>query len=137
MTFWNSHEVKRDWTFVEACANRSQQAVSEESTAELLGKGETLTSYRLKSSDCFGSRGGIAMMDRPSGQELERKPVRNEPFVPEPLLDTDQAAAIMRIHPKTLQRYARQGIVRGFQLGSMWRFRASDIDRWITEQLAS
>jgi excisionase family DNA binding protein len=69
--------------------------------------------------------------------ELQRKPVVSEPFVPEPLLDTDQAAAIMRIHPKTLQRYARQGIVRGFQLGSMWRFRASDIDRWISEQLAS
>lgn len=72
-----------------------------------------------------------------SASTLQRKPVANEPFVPEPLLDTDQAAAIMRIHPKTLQRYARQGIVRGFQLGSMWRFRASDIDRWISEQLAS
>jgi excisionase family DNA binding protein len=67
----------------------------------------------------------------------ERKPPASAGFVPEPLLDTDQAAAIMRVHPKTLQRYARQGIVRGFQLGSMWRFRASDIDRWIVEQLAS
>ena len=55
----------------------------------------------------------------PSNAASQRKPVANEPFVPEPLLDTDQAAAIMRIHPKTLQRYARQGIVRGFQLGSM------------------
>jgi excisionase family DNA binding protein len=69
--------------------------------------------------------------------ELQRKPVRSESFVPEPLLDTDQAAAIMRVHPKTLQRYARQGLIRGFQLGTMWRFRASDIDRWISEQLAS
>lgn len=68
---------------------------------------------------------------------LERKPVAREAFAPEPLLDSDQAAAIMQIHPKTLQRYARQGIVRGFQLGTMWRFRASDIDRWISEQLAS
>lgn len=74
-------------------------------------------------------------VDQPS--DLRRKPVASEPFVLEPLLDTDQAAAIMRIHPKTLQRYARQGIVRGFQLGTMWRFRASDIDRWISEQLAS
>jgi hypothetical protein len=48
ITFWNSQKTKRDWTFVEACANRSQQAVSEESTVELLGKGETLTSYRLR-----------------------------------------------------------------------------------------
>ena len=70
-------------------------------------------------------------------EDIPRKPAISESFVPEPLLDTDQAAAIMRIHPKTLQRYARQGIVRGFQLGSMWRFRASDIDRWISEQLAS
>jgi excisionase family DNA binding protein len=69
--------------------------------------------------------------------ESPRKPVARESFIPEPLLDTDQAAAIMRVHPKTLQRYARQGLVRGFQLGTMWRFRASDIDRWISEQLAS
>jgi excisionase family DNA binding protein len=69
--------------------------------------------------------------------DSDRKPVASETFVPEPLLDTDEAAAIMRIHPKTLQRYARQGLVRGFQLGTMWRFRASDIDRWISEQLAS
>lgn len=69
--------------------------------------------------------------------EPRRRPVTSESFVPEPLLDTDQAAAIMRVHPKTLQRYARQGIVRGFQLGTMWRFRASDIDRWISERLAS
>lgn len=83
------------------------------------------------------------MLRKSSEHEFEgvpqsaRKPVASEPFIPEPLLDTDQAAAIMRVHPKTLQRYARQGLVRGFQLGSMWRFRASDIDRWISEQLAS
>jgi excisionase family DNA binding protein len=83
------------------------------------------------------------MLSRPSDQEhplqagLNRKPVSSETFVPEPLLDTDEAAAIMRVHPKTLQRYARQGVVRGFQLGTMWRFRASDIDRWISERLAS
>ena len=71
-----------------------------------------------------------------AADQLQRKPVARELFVPEPLLDTDQAAAIMRVHPKTLQRYARQGLVRGFQLGTMWRFRATDIDRWISEQLA-
>lgn len=79
----------------------------------------------------------LAQEERRGDATLPRKPVSTGPFLPEPLLDTDQAAAIMRIHPKTLQRYARQGVVRGFQLGSMWRFRASDIDRWISEQLAS
>jgi excisionase family DNA binding protein len=73
----------------------------------------------------------------PPNSALERKPIANEPFVPEPLLNTDQAAAIMRIHPQTLQKYARKGVVRGFQLGTMWRFRASEIDRWISERIAS
>ena len=30
-------------------------------------------------------------------------------FSTEPFLDSDQAAAILRIHPKTLQRLARHG----------------------------
>jgi excisionase family DNA binding protein len=80
---------------------------------------------------------GFSQQELQSPPELHRKPAASEPFIPEPLLDTDQAAAIMRVHPKTLQRYARQGLIRGFQLGRMWRFRASDIDRWISEKLAS
>lgn len=44
----------------------------------------------------------------------------------EPLLDTEEAAALLQIHPKTLQRMARRGEVRGYQLGKLWRFRASD-----------
>jgi hypothetical protein len=43
------------------------------------------------------------------------------------LLDSDRAAAIIRVHPKTLQRYARTGIVHGVRVGKLWRFRASDL----------
>ncbi len=39
----------------------------------------------------------------------ERKPPARETFVPEPLLDSWQAAAMMNVHPKTLQKLARQG----------------------------
>ena len=45
----------------------------------------------------------------------------------EPLLDSEQAAAIVKIHPKTLQRYARNGLVVGMRVGKLWRFRASDL----------
>lgn len=45
----------------------------------------------------------------------------------EPLLDSEQAAALIRIHPKTLQRYARTGLVSGLRVGKLWRFRASDL----------
>ena len=45
----------------------------------------------------------------------------------EPLLDSEQAAAVIQVHPKTLQRYARKGIVAGVRIGKLWRFRASDL----------
>jgi excisionase family DNA binding protein len=57
-------------------------------------------------------------------------------FVAEPLLDSDQAAAIMRIHPKTLQKLARRGEIRALQIGKVWRFRASVLDEWIHQKLA-
>ena len=57
-------------------------------------------------------------------------------FHSEPLLDTDEAAAIMKIHPKTLQRFARLGRIRGAHIGKLWRFRASEIHRWIDRQMA-
>ena len=45
----------------------------------------------------------------------------------EPLLDSEQAASIVKVHPKTLQRYARNGLVVGLRVGKLWRFRASDL----------
>lgn len=66
-----------------------------------------------------------------------KKPVSSEPWAPSPLLDTDAAASIMGIHSKTLQRYARQKIVRGIRVGKLWRFRGSDIEDWIQRQAAS
>jgi hypothetical protein len=45
----------------------------------------------------------------------------------EPLLDSVQAAALVKVHPKTLQRYARAGLVAGLRVGKLWRFRASDL----------
>ena len=55
----------------------------------------------------------------------------------EPVLNTDQAAALLQIHPKTLQRMARQGVVPGFRIGDLWRFRASSLDQWLRSGLCS
>ena len=54
----------------------------------------------------------------------------------EPLLDTDEAAALLRIHPKTLQRMARRGEIIGIHIGKLWRFRASDLNQWINSKAA-
>ncbi len=48
----------------------------------------------------------------------------------EPFINSEQAAALVKIHPKTLQRLARNGRVIGYRVGKLWRFRASDLDGW-------
>jgi excisionase family DNA binding protein len=42
----------------------------------------------------------------------------------------------MRIHPKTLQKFARRGEIRALQIGNVWRFSASVLDEWIEQKLA-
>jgi excisionase family DNA binding protein len=55
-------------------------------------------------------------------------PYSSENF--EPFLNSEQAAALVKVHPKTLQRLARNGHVVGYRIGKLWRFRASDLDGW-------
>jgi len=51
--------------------------------------------------------------------------------VKEPLLDSHQAAAILKVHPRTLQRLVHRGKIHAIQVGKLWRFRASVIEAWI------
>ena len=46
----------------------------------------------------------------------------------EPFLNSEQAAALVKVHPKTLQRLARNGRVVGYRVGKLWRFHASDLE---------
>ncbi len=72
-------------------------------------------------------------------RDSERKPaqpatVSRAQF--EPLLDSDEAAALLKIHPKTLQRMARHGEIAGIQIGKLWRFRASQLNQWMESKIA-
>jgi excisionase family DNA binding protein len=49
----------------------------------------------------------------------------------EPLLDAEEAAGQLRVHPKTLMRMARNRVVPAIRIGKYWRFRASTLDAWI------
>ena len=53
----------------------------------------------------------------------------------EPLLDSEEAAAMLKIHPKTLQRLARSGEISGLQIGKLWRFRASSLNAWLLQKM--
>ena len=43
----------------------------------------------------------------------------------EPLLNREQAATLVKVHPKALQRYARNGLVASLRGGKQWSFRPS------------
>ena len=52
----------------------------------------------------------------------------------EPLLDSVEAAALIRIHPKTLQKIVRRAEILGRHVGKVWRFRVSDLNDWLWRQ---
>jgi excisionase family DNA binding protein len=58
--------------------------------------------------------------------------IRNSCF--EPLLNRHQAAQLLDIHHKTLQKLARRGEIHGSHVGKLWRFRASDLNAWLERQ---
>jgi excisionase family DNA binding protein len=61
---------------------------------------------------------------------VERKRIQSQRDF-EPLLDTDEAARLLRMHPRTLRTKARRGSIPAVQVGKRWRFRASTLDRWL------
>jgi len=67
----------------------------------------------------------------------QRIPEPDEQKVPEfePLLDSEEAAALLRLHPETLKRRARRGEIPGVKFGKVWRFRASALEACFQEML--
>jgi excisionase family DNA binding protein len=61
-------------------------------------------------------------------------PINNE-MVFEPLLTSRQAAPLVLLHYKTLERMARSGLVPATKQGRCWLFRASKLNSWIDKAL--
>ena len=55
----------------------------------------------------------------------------------EPLLTSTEAGAILRLHPKVVERKAKRGEIPALKIGKFWRYRASALDGWITSRLES
>lgn len=85
------------------------------------------------------------MNSKPPGNSLSladdgstgRKKSVSDPGRCERLLDSIEAAELLRIHPKTLQRMARNGQIPAIQVGKLWRFSASALLSWQQEKLAA
>ncbi len=50
------------------------------------------------------------------------------------ILTVKELAEYLKIAEKTAYRFASEGKVPGFKVGSAWRFRKAEIDRWIAAQ---
>jgi len=46
-------------------------------------------------------------------------------------LTPNEIAKILRIHPFTVTRLAREGKIPAFKVGGIWRFRKDQFERWI------
>ena len=50
------------------------------------------------------------------------------------ILEAEEVAEMLRVHPRTIMRLASQGKIPGFKVGGQWRFRREAIDQYIREQ---
>lgn len=53
----------------------------------------------------------------------------------EPLIDAKAAGKIIGVCAKTVKRMAGRRDLPAIRIGKYWRFRASELDRWIRRQL--
>jgi len=53
----------------------------------------------------------------------------------EPLIDANEVAGLLGLHPKTVQQMARADQIPGIRVGKFWRFRKSSIDQWLQSQV--
>ena len=53
---------------------------------------------------------------------------------PEALLTLREAAAFLRHHAKTVERWAREGKIPHYRVGSRVLFRRSDVLQWLGER---
>ncbi len=63
----------------------------------------------------------------------ERHDGLNAHLCRDPLLDSLQAAALLKVLPRPLQRLVHRGKIHAIQVGKLWRFKASALDAWMNQ----
>jgi excisionase family DNA binding protein len=51
------------------------------------------------------------------------------------ILTLDEVAVYLKAGKRTVYRLAQKGEIPAFKLGGTWRFRRSELDRWIAESI--
>jgi excisionase family DNA binding protein len=50
------------------------------------------------------------------------------------IMTAKEVAAYLNIHPLTVHRYAREGKIPAFKIGTDWRFHKKHLQRWIRDK---
>jgi excisionase family DNA binding protein len=53
------------------------------------------------------------------------------------ILTAKEVAEYLNIHPLTVHRYAREGRIPAFKIGTDWRFHKNYIEKWIKQKVTS
>ena len=53
----------------------------------------------------------------------------------EALMTPKDAGEFLRVHPKTVIRFARERLIPAMRIGKHWRFRRSDLTTWTRKQV--
>jgi excisionase family DNA binding protein len=109
---------------IDECGERSMRYQIR--AAESLDSRSDGTDNQGRKSNADGLRSGV-----PPGFGGQTQPVFEQ------VLSSEEAAALLKIHPKTLQKLARSGKVPGVRIGKAWAFRASALNRWLESKLAT
>ena len=51
------------------------------------------------------------------------------------IMTTKEVADYLMLHPLTVHRYAREGKIPAFKIGTDWRFHKRYIEKWIKEKV--
>ncbi len=52
----------------------------------------------------------------------------------ERMMTVKEVAAYLKLNPITVYRYAAQGKIPGFKVGSSWRFKKEILDEWVVNE---
>jgi len=53
------------------------------------------------------------------------------------IMTAKEVADYLNLHPLTVHKYAREGKIPAFKIGTDWRFHKKYIERWIKEKLSN
>jgi len=57
-------------------------------------------------------------------------------FYPMETLTPNEVSKILKLHPFTVTRLAREKKIPGFKVGGVWRFQKDKFERWVERQSA-